>query len=158
MCSFSYNLGVNYNLAEYGKHFSFWFLYGAEYAYTAFNNDTTLFPPSPVKHERYSNLNLNIGFFNRVSFFETYQNSVTESWVFDLGVSYNFPLVFRHMYNVDDRKFVTKRLHQFKNFSAFSRLSYRYIAITGEYRIFDYVKGDFPEAPKLRLGVSFLIK
>lgn len=158
MGSFSYNLGVNINLAKYCKHFSSWLIYGFEYAYTAFNNDTTMYPPAPVKYERYSNLNLNLGFFNRFSFFKSDENSITESLVLDLGLSYNFPIVFRHMYNIDNRKFVTMGLHQFSNFSVFSRFSYGSVAITGEYRIFDYVKGDFPEVPMLRLGVSFLIK
>ncbi len=158
MGSFSYNLGVNFKITEYWRHFSFWFIYGAEYVYTAFNNDTTMYPPSSVKHERYSNFNLNLGFYNRLSFFEKYNNSISESWAFDLGVSYNFPFIFRHMYNVDDRKFVTRRLHQFSNFSVFSRFSYRSVAITGEYRLFDYVKSDFPEVPKLRFGISFIIK
>lgn len=156
--SFSYKLGINNNLANYGNHFSFWFLYGVEYTYTAFDNDTTMYPPAPVKYERYSNLNLNVGFYNRFSFFKSSENEITEGLVVDMGLSYNFPIVFRHMYGIDNRKYVTKGLHQFNNFSVFSRFSYGYIAVTGEYILFDFVKDDFPEVPKLRLGVSFLIK
>ncbi len=156
--SFSLNMGIGSRMIKYGNRFSLWFLYGVEYAYTAFNDDTTMYPPAPVKNERYSNINLNLGFYHKVSFFESHGNKSRETVAIDLGALYNFPLYFRHAYNIDKRKFSTRGLHEFKNFSAFGRISYKSVAVTCDYRLFDFVKGDFPEVPKLRMGVTVLLK
>ncbi len=156
--SYILNMGIGSIMLKYGKHFSLWFLYGVEYVYTAFNDDTTMYPPAPAKNERYSNFNLNLGFYHKISFFESQGGKSVEKVSVDLGAMYNFPLFFRHAYNIDKRKFSTRGLHQFKNFSAFGRISYKNVALTCDYRLFDFVKGDFPEVPKLTLGVSVLLK
>jgi hypothetical protein len=156
--SFGLDFGVAGRMGRYGNNFSVWAFYGFDYTYTAFSKDTMMFPPGPAKYERYSNLNMSLGLFHRISLIESYGLNEEESFALDLGAKYNLPLYFRHAYNYEKRLFNTRGLHQFKNFSALARLSYKAVGITCEYRIFDYVKGDFPEPPRLKLGITLILK
>jgi len=154
--SFTCKMGVICNIGHYLKYLNLGYIFGGEVVYTAFNNDTTMYPPTPVKFERYFNFNLNFGFYNRISLYDKYKSESKRGMEIDIGGTYDFPISFRHVYKRSKQKTITKGLHQYNNFSAFCRVGYFPFSFVFEYRIFDFIKGEFPEEPKFKIGITFM--
>lgn len=128
--------------------------FGSSMNYTYFNESKSLFPTFDKDIEKYYYWNLNYMVFLRATF---YNNSKKSRGLFmDGGISYNFPLLFRHVIVKGDTKTVTKKIHHYNDFSAIFRLGFAPVAFTFEYRLTNFLDTFYPEQPKMKAGISFI--
>ncbi len=128
--------------------------FGSSMNYTYFNESKSLYPNFVKDTEKYYYWNLNYMVFLRATF---YNNSKRSRGLFmDGGISYNFPLLFRHVLVKGDTKTVTKKIHHYNDFSAVFRLGFAPVAFTFEYRLTNFLDTFYPEQPKMKAGISFI--
>lgn len=137
------------------KHIEIGGFGGSSFSYTNFNRDTSYTSLTNIKNERYFSWNFDIATSIRFSSNDR-RDYNTGGLFLEFGTIYHFPLLFRHTYNENQKKVSTSQIHQFKNLSAHVKLGYENIALMVSYRLFDYVNGDYPELPKLKVGLSFI--
>jgi hypothetical protein len=150
---FHFNYGYTQWLPLH-KNFNIGFSEGLYYNFnlldTTFNNLS-----GKYTKQRYSNVGFSIEAKARIALFNT-----TKYWTFgpflDFGAAYKFPFAFRHVQVGDDLKTTYKNLHNFKDVHAFVKLGYTPVSVMLDYRLFDFVKGDFPQQPKWSIGLSFV--
>ena len=77
----------------------------------------------------------------------------------DLSAFYNLPIRFRYV-AVDGNTTITdKSIHQFTDFSGFMRIGINnWLSFTGEYRLSNFLKSNYPEMPRLQLGIDFMFQ
>lgn len=154
--SFGYNFDFFYSL---GKHVAIGPLFGTQFEYTYFNKDAYIDTTFYHRTERYFYWNLNAGFVLR---FSTY-NGLTGGFydnggILDLGMKYNLPLIFRHVMDVNGKtRTQTRGIHEYTDVTAFARIGHNMISAIAEYRITDFVRDGYPEPPKFRIGLSWMI-
>jgi hypothetical protein len=147
------SVGINYNpTTMLNKHISFGGHYGPALSYGYFNKDTI----PGKKYERYVGADMNVGLFFRYNSEGGYKKPRT-GFVFDIGGYYAIPVVFRHAYNVNNTVVQDRWIHQYTNLEAFVRIGIHPIVIQTEYRLFDYILGNYPELPRFKLGIALLI-
>lgn len=129
---------------------------GSEFSLTDFKNDTSLVGLIGVKRERYFDWNLAIEPTIRFST-NNRRSYETKGLFVELGACYHFPLVFRHVYSLNQFKYTQSRIHNFNNLEGVLRLGYEEFSIMASYRFFDIVKGGLPQLPKLNVGLSLVI-
>ena len=62
----------------------------------------------------------------------------------DLSLCYNLPVIFRYVGINNNTRISQKYIHQYKDFSVLARTGINQgVAITTEYRIFDYLKNQY---------------
>lgn len=77
----------------------------------------------------------------------------------DLSAFYNLPIRFRYVALDGNTKILDKSIHQFTDFSAFMRLGINdRLSFTAEYRLSNFLKSNYPEMPKIQLGIDLLIE
>ncbi len=135
------------------KHISIGGQIGSSMNYTYFNKSHSLSPLTEFDNEKYYYWNLNFTLLSRLTTFD-YKRYGTKGPYLDLGISYNFPLLFRHIITEDNTKISTKRIHNYNDFSTTARLGYSMFALTLEYRLTNFLKEDYPEQPKIKIGLS----
>ncbi|MES2513647.1 MAG: hypothetical protein V4580_05855 [Bacteroidota bacterium] len=131
--------------------------FGVQYAYTYFNNDTASYIGQQSVNKHYASTVLNLGLINHFTFFNNkYQN--TDGLKIDIGVIYNFPLVFKQVRLFDsDTKISTNHIHTYNDFSAILRIGYKYFGIQAEYSLNSFLKNAYIEPPVLKAGIVFFI-
>lgn len=148
---FGFQIGGTSNIINYleiGQQF------GSSMSYTYFNESKSLYPNFDKSTEKYYYWNLNYMVFLRATF---YNNSKRSRGLFmDGGISYNFPLLFRHVLVKGDTKTATKKIHHYNDFSAVFRLGFTPVAFTFEYRLTNFLDTFYPEQPKMKAGISFI--
>lgn len=128
--------------------------FGSSMSYTYFNESKSLRPSFDKETEKYYYWSLNYMIFLRSTF---YDNSKKRKGLFmDAGISYNFPLLFRHVLVKGDTKTITKKIHHYNDFSAIFKLGFEPIAFTFEYRLTNFLDKFYPEQPKMKAGISFI--
>lgn len=130
---------------------------GLQYAKAPFYNDTSRYLGERTLEKFYSSLIITMGYMNRFTF---YNNKLPhrEGLKLDVGINYNLPLFFKEVLRVnDDTRLVTRYIHRFNDVSAMVRLAYKYVGVQADYHPFAYLRSAYIEAPKLRVGVVFLI-
>jgi|GEM_PF-2937268 len=137
-----------FRFAKIGQQF------GSNMNYTYFNESKSLAPNFDKDTEKYYYWNLSYMIFLRATFYNNYKKN--KGLFLDGGISYNFPLLFRYVLVKGDTKTVTKKIHHYNDFSAIFRLGYQPIAFTFEYRLTNFLDKNFPEQPKMKVGVSFI--
>lgn len=139
------------------KYYSIGGKVGIQYANTGFYNDTSRYLGTRTLNKYYSSLIVSAGMINRFTF---YNNKLLgkDGLKLDLGIVYNFPLSFKQVVRADDHtKIITRHIHRYNDFSAIVRLSYKYIGLQAEYKIFNSLRYGYTEIPTLRAGIIFLI-
>ncbi|MFZ9847381.1 MAG: hypothetical protein ACO3EE_04450 [Flavobacteriales bacterium] len=86
-----------------------------------------------------------------------FDNQKKSSFI-DLGAAYQLPFAGNYSYKNEDQKTIISNLHQYTDFSAFTRIGYKNLAFYAKYRLLDYLKAGYPELPKLQVGVSILLE
>jgi len=150
---FHFNYGYTQWLPLH-KNFNIGFSEGIYYDFnqldSTFNNVS-----SHYTKQRYSNMGLSIEAKARIALFNT-----TKYWTFgpflDFGAAYKFPFAFRYVQVGDDVKTTYKNRHNFKDVHAFVKLGYTPVSVMLDYRLFDFVKGNYPQQPKWSIGLSFV--
>ena len=129
--------------------------YGFNLALTRFNKGMGI-DSIAYKHERYFALNFSFAFMNRFTFFDN--SKVDRSGTFlDIGATYELPVLFREVQSDGNNKLVHRGIHQYTDVNAIVRLGYEHVSLTAEYRVLDFILGNYPEIPPLTLGLSILI-
>ncbi len=132
--------------------------YGFHYSFHNINRPDYFIGTTPIKHEYYSHFNYSIGGGARF-YLSKYKNLKSRLFL-ELGANYNIPLWFRHisMNKSLEFKLSEKWLHKFNDFRAYAAFGLsNSFALTAEYRIFDYIKYDRIQVPKLQLGFKILL-
>lgn len=77
----------------------------------------------------------------------------------DFSALYNLPIRFRYMAIDGNTKTTERSIHQFTDFSGFMRVGINHwLSFTAEYRLSNFLKSNFPEMPKIQLGIDLLIE
>ena len=130
---------------------------GFSYNYTVFKKDSSTVYGQPIHYQDYRNLNVNVGFINRFTFFNS-KLSGTNGLKLDAGLIYNFPIFFREHAITDYRTRVqTRWIHRYNDFYAIARLAYKYVGVQAEYNLTTFLKTGYTEVPKFRVGLVFMI-
>jgi hypothetical protein len=149
--SYEYSLGFAFFGSSRG-FYSAGFYSGFGYNYALFEKDTTMYPPASGNKEFYSYLSYQFGFLNRLSFFDSGQKK--RGLAAEVGIFYNLPIFFRHIYREEnDQQRVSRKIHKFNDFRAMASIGYAPVSIKFEYRLTNFMKKDFPEIPKMSLGL-----
>lgn len=153
----NYQLGFSRDVfPNRSKHLSWGILSGSSLSYTDFKNDTSYYSVPNLENERYFSWNIDVSLIGRISFFDMRKDYKNGGYL-DLGIGYHFPLLFKHVYSVDNRKFITNKLHNYKNITPLVRIGYNSLAFTYQYQLYDYVDSSFPQNPKHSIGISLVI-
>lgn len=107
-------------------------------------------------HERYFYWELKTGIYFRFSTFNM-KEAHDGGLFFDLGANYHLPIFFRHVGILDNHKDITRYIHRFNDFSLTARIGNDRFSLFGQYRLFDFVKSPFPQAPILSFGFSVFV-
>jgi hypothetical protein len=132
--------------------------YGFHYSFHNINRPDYFIGTTPIKHEYYSHFNYSIG--GGARFYLSKYKSLKSRLFLELGANYNIPFWFRHisMNKSIEFKLSEKWLHKFNDFRAYAAVGLsNSFALTAEYRIFDYIKYDRIQVPKLQLGFKILL-
>jgi hypothetical protein len=149
--SYEYSFGFAF-YASSKRFYNVGFYSGLGYNYAPFEKDTSMYLPTSGKKEFYSYLSYQFGFLNRFSFFDTEKKN--RGLTADLGLLYNLPIFFRHIYHEEaDQQLISRKIHKFNDFRAMASVGYAPLCIRVEYRLTNFVKKDFPELPKLTIGL-----
>lgn len=157
----NFSLGVTaYYYAPFAKHFGFLIGVGAGFSQHYFSKDTSFMKSnlSKAKYERYSNLKLNIEAKFRVCSGNHRKSRHSRPMLtLDVGAGYYFPILFRHVANYDaGQKTVNRFIHQFTDVRAFVNFGFYPVTVFAEYRLSDFLIGNYPELPLYNVGLRFL--
>jgi hypothetical protein len=85
-------------------------------------------------------------------------NNGSTKMLIDIGAIYNFPFIFKDVARYSDNKKITNsRLHQYTDVRAYVNIGFYPVVVFCEYRIFDFVIGNYPELPRYNAGIKFLL-
>ncbi len=158
----SYAFGFSmFSIPARGRHVGFLLGGGLGFSQHFFSKDTSFMSVSSLKKrsENYTYFNGHIEAKLRLS----QQNQkldeiITKKLVMDVGVLYNLPVLFKHYtYYEDNKKITNSRLHQYTDARAFVNIGWRYVAIYGEYRLFNFIIGKYPELPVYTIGLKLML-
>lgn len=157
----NYSLGVTlYYWGPFTKHFGFLGGVGVGVSQHYFSKDTSTTPVVPkANYERYTNIKLNLEAKFRISTGnqQTYGPHFGQHFVIDIGAGYYFPIMFRHVSNYNDNtKVINMFIHQYTDVRAFINIGYYPVTVFAEYRLSDFLLGNYPELPLYNVGLRFL--
>ena len=119
--------------------------------------DSTFKPAKISSYEKqlYTNTGLKFSVLSRIAFFNAreWMNGV----VMDVGASYKLPVHFRYITKSEGSKISQRKLHNFQDVNAFVKVGFTPVTLMLNYRLFDFVKDNFPQQPKWSAGLSFVI-
>jgi hypothetical protein len=74
-------------------------------------------------------------------------------WMIDLGASYYFPIAFKHITRfTGNQKLTGSFIHQYTDCRLFVNFGYAPALFFVEYRLFDFILGNYPELPTWNFG------
>ena len=158
----NFSLGLTvYYWSAFSKHFGILGGYGLGISQHYFVKDT-MFANSPQfqkKFERYTNFKLNCEIKFRISSGnQQLDGTLTSKVIIDIGAGYYLPIAFRKVINYSENtKVINKYIHQFTDFRAFINFGFVPITFFCEYRLSDFLIGNYPELPKYDVGIRLLI-
>jgi hypothetical protein len=140
---------------DISRYYAPGFTLGTNAAWTRFDKNGSL--DSVIhSHERYFALNLSAAFMNRFTFYDA--RTVDNMGItLDLGIEYNYPLMFRHAEVDGNQKLIERKIHRLNDLSVIARFGYTPVMLVVEYRILDYLKSPYPQVPPLRIGFTLVI-
>lgn len=145
----------------FSKHLGFVSGGGIGFSQHFFSDDTLLntFPNLKKVSEHYNYINALFEMKFRISSGNQQKPfGKTNSVILDIGANYKFPFLFREVGRYeDDKKFVNKRLHQFTDLRAFVNFGYSPLIFYMEYRLSDFLIGNYTELPKYFIGIKLLM-
>jgi hypothetical protein len=137
-----------------GKHFAPGFFVGSDFGISRFEKGKG---PDSISHnwEHYAFWSFDPTVLFRLGLYNMETEEDAGPFL-DLGASYNFPIIFRHTTFDGTSRTMDRGIHQFKDLRAVVRLGYGPVSLQGEYRLTDFILGDYPEMPKLRIGLAIM--
>lgn len=123
-----------------------------------FNKDTSNYPTIPYKkyYENYTYLALNMDLKFRLSTGNQQKTDYyTSKFLIDIGALYNLPVVFKNIARYEGgNKMTTSFIHQFTDARAYINIGYVPVLFFVEYRLFNFIMGNYTEIEKIRVGIK----
>lgn len=138
------------------KHIGVFGGFGLQFSQSYFKDDSSLVSLNDRFWERYSGLNFPFRFGLRTTSQSSWQ-TLFGGIIFDLGISYYLPVLFRHTAIYSHKKISAFNIHQYTDLRAFITIGVPDGGLFFEYRITDFINGNKPELPKFRIGINFFI-
>jgi hypothetical protein len=105
--------------------------------------------------EKYFAYYISIFAYNRL-FLTKQKKTGNPGFFLDTGIGYELPAIFEYRYNDGSgHKGKQTGIHNYKEVSGLLRLGFDVFSIKATYRFFDILKNDFPQPPRLRIGIEF---
>jgi hypothetical protein len=146
---------------SFNRHVGFLIGGGLGFTHSSIAKDTTFMhqPLLKKKYECYNYLDGHVDVRFRLTHANQQQRYESTLLTVDVGASYYFPFFFKHTAWYDDhQKLVQGHLHQYTDCRLFASIGYAPVLFFAEYRLFDFVKGGYPELPKYNLGIRIVIQ
>lgn len=138
------NISLNYNV---GGGYSFSLIHPVKSPYTF----------EKTKLNNYSYLYGSIDFGLRL-YFSKHKKVNQNRRFLEIGANYNLPVVFRNVQRFERTKISYNRLTNFKDLSVYSIIGITNgIGLSIDYRLFDTVKNNFPQLPKIQVGFTIQV-
>jgi hypothetical protein len=116
--------------------------------------DSSLINGTRVKHQYYSYFVASAGVAARL-YLNRYKNSNDARPYLEIGSYYNLPIVFRQISRVDNYKRSERWISRYNDVQVYGKLGItNRIGLQGSYRLFDVVKNNYPQLPKLQVGLT----
>lgn len=127
---------------------------GAAYSLNVGHADSSLINGMRVKHQYYSYFIATAGVAARL-YLNKYKNSNDARPYLEIGTYYNLPIVFRQISRVDNYKRSERWISRYNDVQVYGKLGItNRIGLQGSYRLFDVVKNNYPQLPKLQVGLT----
>ncbi|ASS47692.1 MAG: hypothetical protein A3D31_17860 [Candidatus Fluviicola riflensis] len=151
--------------------FSYWYSFskhvgvivgaGVGITHSSFAKDTAFFdaPQFDKRYEYYNYLYLSPEAKIRFTLKNQQQDHFpVKGLMIDLGARYNFPFAFKHVGRfAGNTKIVDSGLHQFTDFRTFVSIGRTPVLVFAEYRLLDFILGNYPELPKYMVGIKIAL-
>ncbi|HLP55611.1 MAG TPA: hypothetical protein VK151_11305 [Fluviicola sp.] len=147
--------------SSFSKHFGVLFGGGIGIGHSSFSKDTVYFnaPQFDKRYEYFNYVYLNPEIKLRFTLKNQQHNDfMQKGLIIDIGARYNLPIVFKHIGRfAGNTKIVESSLHQFTDCRAFVSVGRAPVMVFAEYRLSDFILGNYPELPKFNTGIRFLL-
>ena len=77
-----------------------------------------------------------------------------DDFILNFGATWNMPLMFRYTEVGGGTKQFKRGIHKWNEFQAEARLTYGPVGFGATYRLTQYLKGDYPEMPRVMLSLT----
>lgn len=150
-------------LAVLNRHFAIGFMGTTDFSLATIKKDTNLYTTPGNKNERFIYWTFGYSVFIRLSaanmqhVYSYLELDGPPKPFIDIGATYNLPLRFRYTAAKGTTREQARFIHNYLDFAAFARIGIGPVAFTGTYRLTNFVKDNWPEMPRLQLGLSFVV-
>jgi hypothetical protein len=108
-----------------------------------------------LNRARYSWFKWGLGLTNTFMISGVKTEDERDDFILNFGATWNIPIMFRYTEVNGSTKQFKRGIHKWNELQAEARLTYGAVGFGATYRLTEYLKGDYPEMP--RLMVSFTI-
>jgi hypothetical protein len=138
------------------NHLSIGYNIGAAYSQAYFRGDSASLTTKKIDFQRYTYLTVP---FKLKFIFSTGNQNNDNRWpgmLLEMGAVYNMPVLCREVVRYNNQKTIYQNLHQFTDVRAYAGIGFYPVEVYAEYRFFDFMRGAYPEMPKLRFGLKII--
>ncbi len=147
---------------SFSRHFGMLAGAGIGLNHSSFSKDTLFFnaPQFDKRYEYYNYLYLSPEVKLRFTLKSQYNDDLFQKGLlFDVGARYHFPFLFKHIgWFAGNTKIAEGGLHQFTDLRTFVSIGRAPFVVFAEYRLLDFVLGNYPELPKYTMGIRILFQ
>ena len=153
---FTFGMGGGMTYA-FWNHLAVGFHIGGNFSHAYFSKDSSLVTLQNRTFERYTYLTMPIGV--RLLFSSGNQNNEDSKpgFLIDVGARYYAPILCRHIARYSADKIQHQNIHQFTDLRIHAGIGIYPLEFFAEYRLMDFLLGNYPEMPKLRVGLKILL-
>lgn len=109
---------------------------------------------SELDRARYSWFKWGLGLTNTFMISGVKTEDQRDDFILNFGATWNMPIMFRYTEVNGSTKQFKRGIHKWNEFQAEARLTYGPIGFGATYRLTEYLKGDYPEMPRLMLSLT----
>jgi hypothetical protein len=107
-----------------------------------------------LDRSRYSWFKWGLGLTNTLMISGVNTDVQSDDFILNFGATWNMPIMFRYSEVSGSPKQFKRGIHKWNEFQAEARLTYGPIGFGATYRLTEYLKGDYPEMPRLMLSLT----
>jgi hypothetical protein len=107
-----------------------------------------------LNRARYSWFKWGLGVTNSLMISGVKTEDERDDFILNFGATWNMPLMFRYTEVGGGTKQFKRGIHKWNEFQTEARLTYGAVGFGATYRLTEYLKGDFPEMPRLMLSLT----
>jgi hypothetical protein len=109
---------------------------------------------SELNRARYSWFKWGLGVTNTLMISGVETEDERDDFILNFGATWNMPIMFRYTEVNGNTKQFKRGIHKWNELEAEARLTYGAVGFGATYRLTEYLKGDFPEMPRLMLSLT----